>query len=615
MLPFGFDAPESWTPGPIDALLPEALGGGPLAVGWVPMEVMTWLPVWVTPFWVIALGLVAGTLLAAAFYAVLGLLSLVPPLGRLGGNSRSANVTAAVLSVVIAGVLCWLYVPGTETADGTNAESADAFRGMLVLPLVTIGIVLGWGIVYGMWRRTFREMGTILTEGVMPYVLGTAAVVTVVGLAGTALIPERDALLRSIPQVQLVGDSVSEQKFTLPGLAPDVDPDQAPFTHLEGLQYEQATIDELRITTDRTILLADAETPDGFTVPPTRIDPDEPIRYKRGDLRPPPLPSDSRDVYAQNREIDPAVVTFTFVTRPEIAEAATVPITAAAFFLVLVGYITFRQAAPRVAAIALATAKSEMAQPLYLVLLSLGGVTILLFTIVPFNTLGEDIKLLKDSGVTLIMVLGLIQAVWSAGTSVSEEIEGRTALTVLSKPVSRRSFLLGKYAGIMLGVLVLFLVLGTILLLVVSYKPIYDAREMSTEQPGWQVAHEEVVTTIPPLLLYFMETMALGAVAVAVATRLPMLANFVICFMVYVVGNLTAPLVRAAAGDNPLVGFVGNLIAVVIPNLNTFNVQSAVDAGNPVPPIYLAGAFNYLVCFGIMILMFALLLFEDRDLA
>jgi hypothetical protein len=53
----------------------------------------------------------------------------------------------------------------------------------------------------------------------------------------------------------------------------------------------------------------------------------------------------------------------------------------------------------------------------------------------------------------------------------------------------------------------------------------------------------------------------------------------------------------------------------VIPNLNTFNVQSAVDAGNPIPAIYLAGAFNYLFFFSVMIMMLALLMFEERDLA
>jgi hypothetical protein len=94
-----------------------------------------------------------------------------------------------------------------------------------------------------------------------------------------------------------------------------------------------------------------------------------------------------------------------------------------------------------------------------------------------------------------------------------------------------------------------------------------------------------------------------------------MLTNFLICFTIYVVGNLTSPLVQSSAGENELVGFIGRLIAVVVPNLNTFNIQSAVDVGNAVPAIYLAGALNYLFCFGILALMVSLLLFEDRDLA
>jgi len=150
---------------------------------------------------------------------------------------------------------------------------------------------------------------------------------------------------------------------------------------------------------------------------------------------------------------------------------------------------------------------------------------------------------------------------------------------------------------------------------VISYKPIYDARETASGDTVWQTGHDEIMTTLPVLGLYLMETMAIGAIAVALATRLPLLANFITCFVIYVIGNLTSPLVASARDNNELVGFVGKLIAVVIPNLNIFNVQAAVDTGNQIPAIYLAGAFNYLVCFSIAIWMLAMLLFEDRDLA
>ncbi|MEZ6089183.1 MAG: ABC transporter permease subunit [Pirellulaceae bacterium] len=266
-------------------------------------------------------------------------------------------------------------------------------------------------------------------------------------------------------------------------------------------------------------------------------------------------------------------------------------------------------------AIALATAKSELAQPLYITLLLLGSVAIIFFVWIPFHTLGEDIKVLKDSGMTLIMIFSIIQAVWSSGTSVSDEVEGRTALTVLSKPVSRRSFVAGKYLGIMWTILLMFVLLGLLLMVVVAYKPIYEARENTSEKPGWQTTHLEMVTTAPGLCLLFMETTLIAGISVAIATRLPVIANFVVCFTIYVVGNITSPIVRASAEDNELVRFVGRLIAVIFPNLNTFNMQAAVDAGNPIPPIYLAGAFTYLVCFLVVIFAVALLLFEDRDLA
>ena len=62
------------------------------------------------------------------------------------------------------------------------------------------------------------------------------------------------------------------------------------------------------------------------------------------------------------------------------------------------------------------------------------------FIYIPYNTFGEDVKMLKDSGLTLIMVLAILVGLWTASVSVADEIEGRTAVTLLSKPISRRQF-------------------------------------------------------------------------------------------------------------------------------------------------------------------------------
>ena len=70
--------------------------------------------------------------------------------------------------------------------------------------------------------------------------------------------------------------------------------------------------------------------------------------------------------------------------------------------------------------------------------------------------------MLKDSGLTTIMVLAILVAVWTASVSVADEIEGRTALTLLSKPISRRQFVLGKFLGIVWPILLMFVVLGRV---------------------------------------------------------------------------------------------------------------------------------------------------------
>jgi hypothetical protein len=213
------------------------------------------------------------------------------------------------------------------------------------------------------------------------------------------------------------------------------------------------------------------------------------------------------------------------------------------------------------------------------------------------------------------MVLGIIVAVWGASNSIAEEIEGKTALTVLSKPIGRTQFIVGKFLGIVWSVAVIFVVLGAFFLVLVAYKPVYDARESSQLAPVWENSFIEVVRTVPGLVLAFLETVVLTALSVAISTRLPLLANFSICFAIYALGHLTPLVVQSSVGNLPPVAFMGNFIATILPVLDHFNVQAAVAAGVPVPYEYLAVAVMYCMLYSGIALMLALVLFEDRDLA
>jgi ABC-type transport system involved in multi-copper enzyme maturation permease subunit len=274
-----------------------------------------------------------------------------------------------------------------------------------------------------------------------------------------------------------------------------------------------------------------------------------------------------------------------------------------------------RWVVPKVAAIGWTTAKEAFSQPLFYVLLTIGIFGLILFPFVPYNTLGEDIKMVKDEGLTLIMVLSILLALWTASVSIADEIEGRTALTLLSKPVGRREFILGKFLGILVPVAVMFLILGALFLAGVSYKVVYDAREGAQSDPTLANCQAELLQIAPGLLLAFMETVVLTAISVAISTRLPMLANLIICASIYVLGHLVPILANSAVGQLEFVRFVANLLAAILPVLDHFNISAGISTGQSVPPEYLAWAALYCLIYSSVAMLVALLLFEDRDLA
>jgi ABC-type transport system involved in multi-copper enzyme maturation permease subunit len=278
-------------------------------------------------------------------------------------------------------------------------------------------------------------------------------------------------------------------------------------------------------------------------------------------------------------------------------------------------YLLIHWLFPGVSNIALATSKEAVAQPLYLLSLVIGAFLLLLYIIIPYNTFGEDVKMYKDSGLMTIMVLAFLVAVWTASVSVAEEIEGRTALTLLSKPISRREFVIGKFLGIVWANMLMFIVLGAWMLIMVSYKVVYDARETANPEPAWQACAAEMTSTVPGMVLSFMEVVVLTAISVAISTRLSILPNLVICGSIYALGHLGPLIVQSSIGQNEFVAFFGQLIALILPVLDHFNIQAAVAGGVPVPFDYIAWAALYCVLYSAVAMLLALILFEDRDLA
>ena len=581
----------------------------------IPMFAATefWMARWLTPIWFLGGGVTLGLVVLCAFLLVFYCLSKIKLLER-SRRDGSAHVIAAVVTLVLGGVFA-AYAKFSKEGQalfsfgGTFAN--DEWAMISIAFSMVVGVVV-WAILYCSSSRFLGELRSLLFEGIGLYMFSTLAGISVIGAAATFLVDKPMSAIQAVPQLFAVSDKT--EKFTIAPIAGNVE--SAAFQKID-LRYDPTLLGQVEISSDKRMILLDAPSIGEVQAKPQTIEAGQLLVWntKMGASECPLPLSPGAEVYVQNQEIDAAALKIRVISIPPVREATTFILVAV--FVALFGllFMLMQAVSPKVAAIALSAAKSELSQPLPIILIVVVSLAILLFVFLPFHTLGEDIKLLKDCGVTLILIAATFQAVWSASTSVNEEIEGRTALTLLSKPIHRRSFIIGKILGIFWIVLLMFLVLGTFELFSVAYKPIYEARENSLDQPGWQQCHQEMMQTIPGLALAFFQAVVLGSFSVALGTRFSLLANFTICFSIYLLGHLTPTIVDSAAGGLPLVEFFSQLISAVVPNLSHFSMEAAIDAEVSIPWSVIASVLVYTTIYGIAATLIGLLLFEDRDLA
>jgi ABC-type transport system involved in multi-copper enzyme maturation permease subunit len=293
-------------------------------------------------------------------------------------------------------------------------------------------------------------------------------------------------------------------------------------------------------------------------------------------------------------------------------------------------------------AVALAAFQEGVRQPMFWMLTFFGSLGMTVSIVIPYFTFGEDLKMVKEITYALTMMFPAIFGVISAATSVSEEIEGRTAVTLLSKPINRRQFLLGKFLGITLAGLMMTLLMGWSLIWVVMAKSYYDfipqiaplppdpvwlddwtretfGRTMSGDLArGIVLWLRDTLEALPGLVIGFGQVMTLIAVSVALATRIPMVVNLSMCLLVYFLGHLT-PIMTEVSQPFRLVHFFAQLFELLLPGLDLFDVGTAIV--RDVPPdqeryaLYTLNVALYAVLYTAIANLVGLILFEDRDVA
>ena len=303
-------------------------------------------------------------------------------------------------------------------------------------------------------------------------------------------------------------------------------------------------------------------------------------------------------------------------------------------------------------------------QPIHAVLVCVALLALLLNVNIAGYTLEDDNKLLVDLGLSTLFLAGLLLAAFTATSVLAREIENKTVLTVVSKPVPRPLVVLGKFLGVTGAIAMAYWLLAVVFLLTVRHRvqssvraeDIFDGpvvtfgllailltfliSGLANYFYRWQFPSTfSVVAAVAAtvawglvscisrtwrlqspmvdfnpqlaigLVMVFEAIIVLTAVAIAASTRLGQISTLLVCIGVFLIGLVGEYFLSLVSADR---GWLRPLAAVV-PNLQFFWPADALTQGHTIPVEYLGSVTAYAACLIGGILCLAVILFQERD--
>jgi ABC-2 type transport system permease protein len=248
------------------------------------------------------------------------------------------------------------------------------------------------------------------------------------------------------------------------------------------------------------------------------------------------------------------------------------------------------------AAIALNTFREAIRDRVLYLILAFALVLIAVSHFVSRLTVGSEVKIVKDLGLSAISVFGLLTAVFVGVSLVFKEIERRTVYTLLAQPVRRWQFVCGKYLGLSLVLASSVLVTGAAVMVAVAAQG------------------ESPAGLLPAIALGLVELELVAAFAVLFSTFTNPILAAVGTVATYVAGHLSWSfdlLEKRMTGEGGKALCRG--LHAVLPNLDRLNVKASAVHGIALPQGYFVAAAAYGLFYSAAVVILACLVFERRE--
>ncbi|MGI8641539.1 MAG: ABC transporter permease [Pyrinomonadaceae bacterium] len=213
-------------------------------------------------------------------------------------------------------------------------------------------------------------------------------------------------------------------------------------------------------------------------------------------------------------------------------------------------------------------------------------------------TAGQEARTIVNLGLSAMLLFGVFISIFVGVGLVSKEIERRTVFAIFSKPIGRGEFIVGKYLGLCLTLLVNVLIMGIGVSLALLY-----------------VGGGNLIFSIwGAIFLIYLELAILTAVAILFSSFSSPALSALLTFFVFIIGNFSSSLRDFAEnlGSNSAKLFF-NFLYYFLPNLSFYSFITNAAHGDVPPASMFVGAFLYAVVYIGILLAATVLIFSRRN--
>lgn len=214
-------------------------------------------------------------------------------------------------------------------------------------------------------------------------------------------------------------------------------------------------------------------------------------------------------------------------------------------------------------------------------------------------TAGNEDRTVTNIGLSAMLLFGVFIAIFVGVSLVSKEIEKRTLYTIFSKPIGRGEFIVGKYLGLCLTLLINVAVMGAGVSAALFY-----------------VGASSLAATVwGAILLIYLELTIVTAVAILFSSFSTPALSALLTFLVWVIGHFSSSLRDFAEGiGSQAAKVVFGTVYYVFPNLSHYEFVTLAARGELPSPSYLAVALLYAIIFNAILLAVTIVIFRGRNL-